>query len=79
MRRYGRAALVTANHETLEGKTMDRSAPTRDNQIWHAEKLLREKGRKELERHARVSLDNKCQCGTCFCCAALFVLRRHRP
>lgn len=57
-------------------REIDRSKPTWDNQIWHAERLLAEKGRKELMRHARVSLDNRHECRECFCCAALHVLRR---
>lgn len=50
----------------------DHSEPTRDNQIWHARKLMREQGpRTLLNPHAYIGIE--CGCGTCFCCAARFV------
>ena len=50
----------------------DRSEPTWENQIWHAERLLKEKGAKALySPHAATG--KICGCGTCFCCAALQV------
>jgi len=33
--------------------------------------LLKGYGLKEIKRHARVSLVNKCHCNDCFCCACL--------
>jgi hypothetical protein len=54
---------------------MDRSEPTWNNQIWHARQLLREKGLKELQRHASVSTNNRHECTECFCCACLAVAR----
>ena len=54
----------------------DRSAPTWENQIWHARKLLQDKGREALNNpHAMIG--RQCGCGECFCCAALYVLREH--
>jgi hypothetical protein len=48
--------------------------PTWQNQLAHARQLLADKGVNELQRHAMVSLHNRCFCKQCFCCAALFVL-----
>lgn len=60
----------------------DHTEPTWFNQLFHAHKLFREKGRAEVERHARVSSDNGHKCKSCFCCAAHAVLydpeQRHR-
>jgi len=50
--------------------------PTYENQLWHARKLLAEEGRAALNSpHAMTG--KICGCGTCFCCAALQVLREH--
>lgn len=48
--------------------------PTYDNQLWHARKLLAEKGREALE-NPHAATGRQCGCGTCFCCAAVEVLR----
>ena len=48
--------------------------PTRDNQILHARRLLATEGREAL-RNPHAEIGKICGCGTCFCCAALFVLR----
>ena len=48
--------------------------PTRDNQIWHARRILYDCGADELKRHAMVG--DMCGCGTCFCCAAKWVYQR---
>jgi hypothetical protein len=54
--------------------TQDHSEPTYENQLWHARKLLREKGREAVNNpHAMIGRD--CKCGDCFCCAAAQVLR----
>ena len=50
----------------------DHTAPTWENQIWHAERLAID----DLRRHASVSLNNRHRCTSCFCCAALTVLER---
>lgn len=56
-------------------REIDRSKPTRANQIWHAERLLAEKGRDALlNPHGLIG--KECGCGTCFCCAAWYVYRR---
>lgn len=52
------------------------SEPTFENQLWHARKLIEDKGTKELQRHAAVG--KMCGCGGCFCCAALHVLHELR-
>ncbi len=47
----------------------DRSKPTWDNQLWHAKRLLNDKGEEALNNpYAMIGRD--CRCGTCFCCAA---------
>ena len=51
----------------------DHSEPTYENQLWHANRLLKEEGIKGLRGYADVG--RMCRCGTCFCCAALEVLR----
>jgi hypothetical protein len=56
---------------------IDRSEPTWTNQLWHARQLLREKGLKEIQRHARVSTENRHECTDCFCCACLAVTREY--
>lgn len=42
-----------------------------ETQLEAAKKLTTE----ELWRHARVSLNNRCKCNDCFCCACVAVLR----
>jgi hypothetical protein len=54
-----------------------RDEPTWANQLWHARRLLREKGMGELRRHASVSRDNPHGSCNCFCCAALYVEREY--
>lgn len=50
-----------------------REKPTYENQLWHARKLLAEKGRAALNNpHAMIG--RQCGCGTCFCCAAAKVI-----
>ncbi len=44
--------------------------PTWVNQLIEARKL----DSRELERHARISFDNRHRCEDCFCCAALTTL-----
>lgn len=52
----------------------DRNAPTWENQLYHARRLLAEKGRDALNNpHAMTG--KICGCGACFCCAALYVMR----
>ena len=52
----------------------DHSEPTYSNQLFHARKLLQDKGRDALiSPHALTG--KVCGCGSCFCCAALQVLR----
>ena len=46
-------------------------------QLAYARKLLEEKGREELRRHAEVSIRHHCRCGQCFCCAAKQVYLEH--
>ena len=54
----------------------DRTEPTWENQIWHAERLLNEKGPEALNNpHAMIG--RTCKCGTCFCCAAATVYKKH--
>lgn len=55
----------------------DPNEPTWFNQIAHAKRLYREKGRAEVMRHARVSIDNRHRCNECFCCACVEVT--HTP
>lgn len=58
-------------------KEPDRTKPTWENQVWHAERLLADKGERALENpHAMTG--RICGCGSCFCCAALYVLKKHR-
>ena len=54
-------------------KTIDHSAPTRENQLWHARRLLEEKGAEAL-RNPHALIGRTCGCNDCFCCAALTVL-----
>lgn len=56
---------------------IDRDEPTYENQLWHARKLLSEKGIEAL-RNPHALIGEKCGCGTCFCCAALTVYREAR-
>ena len=52
----------------------DHNEPTRENQVWHARRMLVEKGWLALYNpHALIGRD--CGCGECFCCAALQVCR----
>lgn len=54
----------------------DRSVPTWENQMWHARKLLHERGIDALVNpHAMIG--KTCGCGECFCCAAMEVSRDH--
>ncbi len=54
----------------------DHSAPTYDNQLWHARRLLAEQGREALNNpHAMIG--RTCGCKNCFCCAAADVLFQH--
>ena len=39
------------------------------------EKILEEKGKSEIERHAMVSIRNRHYCRSCFCCACLDYLK----
>lgn len=55
---------------------MDRHQPTYANQLWHARQLLAEKGRAALYNpHGMIGRD--CGCRTCFCCAALAVVKEY--
>lgn len=54
----------------------DRSAPTRDNQLWHARKLLREKGRDSLDNPHGMT-GRSCGCGSCFTCAAAETVKQY--
>lgn len=52
--------------------------PTWENQLWHARRLLQEKGWHALNNpHAMIG--RQCGCGNCFCCAALTVVKDHKP
>lgn len=52
-------------------------APTYENQLWHARKLLMDKGRAALDNpHAMIG--RQCGCGACFCCAAVQVIKEVR-
>ena len=54
----------------------DHTEPTYANQLWHARKLLAEKGSEALNNpHAMIG--RSCGCGSCFCCAAAQVYREH--
>jgi hypothetical protein len=54
----------------------NRTEPTYENQIWHAKRLLKEQGYDALNNpHAMIG--RTCKCGTCFCCAAAEVARKH--
>jgi len=49
--------------------------PTYENQVWHAERLLKESGPEALySPHAATG--KICGCETCFCCAALQVYKQ---
>ena len=55
-------------------QSTDRSTPTYENQLWHARKLLADKGRNALHNpHGMIG--KQCRCGSCFCCAAAQVVR----
>lgn len=58
-------------------KTDPHTAPTWENQLYRARQLADEKGLAALwNPHAMTG--RICGCGSCFCCAALFVyLERH--
>lgn len=49
--------------------------PIWENQLRAARQLLREEGITEVQRHARVSLNNRHRCRMCFCCACVEVLK----
>lgn len=52
----------------------DPNEPTWENQLRHARRVLKDKGRKALDNpHGMIG--RTCGCGTCFCCAAAQVLR----
>lgn len=52
------------------------SIPTYENQLWHARKIINERGREALNNpHAMIG--KQCRCGSCFCCAAQQVVREH--
>lgn len=54
----------------------DHNEPTWKNQLWHARKLLAEKGREALDNpHGMIG--RKCGCNTCFTCAAAFVVAEY--
>ncbi len=53
------------------------AAPTWENQLWHARRLATDKGLDALNNpHAMTG--RVCGCGSCFCCAALFVYNELR-
>lgn len=53
--------------------SMNHDEPTYENQLFHARRLLAEKGPEALNNpHAMIG--RICGCGDCFCCAALEVL-----
>ena len=55
----------------------DHTAPTWENQLWHARKLADEKGLAALENpHALIG--RTCGCKACFCCAAMAVAQQRR-
>lgn len=56
---------------------LDLPAPTWENQLQRARALLREQGRDALE-NPHAATGRICGCRTCFCCAALLVLREER-
>lgn len=51
----------------------DHSKPTWENQLWHARKVLKEKGRNALD-NPNGMIGRTCKCGTCYCCAAAFIV-----
>jgi len=58
-------------------RAMDSHAePTYENQLWHARKLLAEKGRGALDNPHGMT-GRTCGCGSCFCCAAAEVVRMY--
>jgi hypothetical protein len=66
-------ALARASKELFGTPAEDHSEPTYANQLFHARKLMNEKGREALENpHAMTG--RTCGCGACFCCAAVEVL-----
>ena len=68
---------MVVNPKELVGSPVDRSAPTYENQLYHAHKLLQDKGLAALENpHAMIG--RGCKCGDCFCCAAAQVSRDYR-
>jgi hypothetical protein len=57
--------------------TIDRSEPTYENQLWHARKLLEEKGLEAVDNpHGMIG--RTCGCGSCFCCAAAQVVKEEK-
>lgn len=48
--------------------------PTWENQLAEARKLPDS----DLQRHASASIDNRCTCQSCFCCACVAVKRERR-
>lgn len=54
----------------------DHSKPTWANQLWHARKILTEKGREALDNPSGM-IGRTCGCGTCFTCAAAYVVAEH--
>ena len=55
----------------------DRSEPTWENQLWHARRVLADKGPEALNNpHAMIG--RTCGCGTCFCCAALRIYKNYQ-
>jgi hypothetical protein len=57
-------------------KRDEHSAPTWENQLWHARKLLAEKGRSAVYNpHGMIG--KQCKCRSCFCCAAWHVTLEH--
>lgn len=73
---YSMAGGVCAYKQAARDAVDDHSAPTWENQVWHARKLLAEHGRDALNNpHAMIG--RTCGCGACFCCAALAVVKEH--
>lgn len=51
-------------------------APTFENQLLHASRLLAEKGRDALDNpHGMIG--RMCRCGSCFCCAAAKIVKTY--
>jgi hypothetical protein len=49
--------------------------PTWENQLWRAAELLVHEGI-EAVRNPHAMIGEDCKCGTCFCCAAMEIVRR---